>query len=90
MLNKLGPSAMELDVAKLSYQKKYKTEITIGSYYNHKGVWNFSKSSYAFVPEEVRYNLSSTDLYTLWKESKFPLILDWPLGIHHVWRLKLT
>lgn len=38
MLNKPGLSAMELDVSKLSIPGVQDYEITIGSYYNHKGV----------------------------------------------------
>lgn len=54
--------------------------ITVGSFNNHYGIWNFSRCSYAFVAEEEEYNFSSTDLNRLRKESKFPLIVDWAVG----------
>lgn len=54
--------------------------ITVGSFYYHEGVWDFSKCSYAFVVEEKRYNFSTTDLHTLSIDSTFPLVLDWAVG----------
>ncbi|XAR62875.1 Non-specific serine/threonine protein kinase [Bertholletia excelsa] len=54
--------------------------ITVGSYFSHRGIWDFSKCSYAFVVEEKSYKFSSLDLDKMQNVKKFPVVLDWAVG----------
>ncbi|KAA8546478.1 hypothetical protein F0562_002783 [Nyssa sinensis] len=54
--------------------------MSVYSYSNHTGIWDFNKCSYAFVVEEDHYNFSSVDLNNLQNVDQFPVVLDWAVG----------
>ncbi|XP_059629936.1 putative wall-associated receptor kinase-like 16 [Cornus florida] len=51
--------------------------LTVKSYYNHSGVWNFNPCSYAFIVEDGIYTFASVDLYNLSTYKMLPVVLDW-------------
>ncbi|GMI82954.1 wall-associated kinase 2 [Hibiscus trionum] len=55
-------------------------ELSVGSYNNHRGVWDFNPCSYAFVIEEKMFNFSSSYLRDLQDVTVMPMVLDWFIG----------
>ncbi|KAK8661061.1 hypothetical protein V6N13_051963 [Hibiscus sabdariffa] len=55
-------------------------DVSVGSYNNHRAVWNFNPCSYAFVIEEKMFNFSSNHLRDLQNVTKMPMVLDWLIG----------
>ncbi|KAL4319651.1 hypothetical protein GQ457_18G004840 [Hibiscus cannabinus] len=55
-------------------------DVSVGSYNNHRAVWDFNPCSYAFVIEEKMFNFSSNHLRDLQNVTKMPMVLDWFIG----------
>ncbi|XP_012446045.2 wall-associated receptor kinase 2 isoform X2 [Gossypium raimondii] len=55
-------------------------DITVRSYHNHKGIWDFNPCSYGFVVEENSFNFSSNYLRDLQNVTMMPMVLDWFIG----------
>ena len=49
------------------------------SYNNHREVWAFNPSSFAFAAEDGAFSFSSTDLLDLQKKTRVPTVLDWTI-----------
>ena len=54
--------------------------ISLNSYDNYVGVWDFNPCGFAFVAEDGTYNFSSTDLQDLRNITRVPTVLDWSIG----------
>ncbi|MBA0844830.1 hypothetical protein Goarm_023107, partial [Gossypium armourianum] len=55
-------------------------DITVRSYNNHQGIWDFNPCSYGFVVEENSFNFSSNYLRDLQNVTMMPMVLDWFIG----------
>ncbi|KAF8006406.1 hypothetical protein BT93_K0647 [Corymbia citriodora subsp. variegata] len=54
----------------------YQYNISVTSYYNHVGIWEFNPCGYAFVAEDGFFSFSTGDLYNP-PLNMVPIVLDW-------------
>lgn len=54
--------------------------VTLGSFSQHKDVWNFNPCSYAFIVEEGKFTFNTkTSFEELSKKNQLPMILNWEI-----------
>ena len=51
--------------------------LTVKSFYNYSGIWEFNPCGYAFVVEESYFNFSPNHLKDLKTVKKMPMVVDW-------------
>ncbi|KAL6282749.1 hypothetical protein ACE6H2_013678 [Prunus campanulata] len=54
--------------------------LTVGSYRNHRRVWDFNPCGYAFVVRKGNFTFSNTSFQELRNTPRLPLVLDWQFG----------
>ncbi|KAF8024867.1 hypothetical protein BT93_F1890 [Corymbia citriodora subsp. variegata] len=54
----------------------YQYNISVTSYHNHAGIWEFNPCGYAFVAEDGFFSFSTGDLYNP-PLNMVPIVLDW-------------
>lgn len=55
--------------------------VTLDSYTNHSGIWDFNPCSYAFIVEETQFNFSgNTTFQQLNSTTRLPMVLNWAIG----------
>ncbi|KAL6198497.1 hypothetical protein ACLB2K_028286 [Fragaria x ananassa] len=55
--------------------------VTLDSYTNHSGIWNFNPCSYAFIVEETQFNFSgNTTFQQMNSTTRLPMVLNWAIG----------
>ncbi|KAK9288710.1 hypothetical protein L1049_017173 [Liquidambar formosana] len=54
--------------------------LTLSSYYNHSGVWDFNPCSYAFVVEQKAFHFSANYLRNLQYKEELETVVDWAIG----------
>lgn len=55
-------------------------DVSLSSYNNHTGIWEFNPCSFAFMIEEKRFSFFPSNLSDLEQVSKVPIIVDWSIG----------
>ena len=55
-------------------------DVSVSSYDNHTGIWEFNPCSFAFMIEEKQFSFFPSNLSDLEKVSKLPVIVDWSIG----------
>jgi len=55
-------------------------EVSLSSYTNHTGIWEFNPCSFAFIIEEKQFSFFPSNLSDLKEVSEVPIIVDWSIG----------
>ncbi|XP_024199931.1 wall-associated receptor kinase 2-like [Rosa chinensis] len=55
--------------------------MTLDSYSNHSGIWDFNPCSFAFIVEETQFKFSgNTSFQQLNSTTRLPMVLNWAIG----------
>ncbi|KAM5587425.1 putative wall-associated receptor kinase-like 16 [Rosa sericea] len=55
--------------------------VTLDSYSNHSGIWDFNPCSFAFIVEETQFKFSgNTSFQKLNSTTRLPMVLNWAIG----------
>ncbi|PRQ29741.1 putative protein kinase RLK-Pelle-WAK family [Rosa chinensis] len=55
--------------------------VTLDSYSNHSGIWDFNPCSFAFIVEETLFKFSgNTSFQQLNSTTRLPMVLNWAIG----------